>query len=162
MSTGAMSWTKQRTHLLAIFAILFIDVVRSSESAAVYVPCEGGTTRLLELDELVHISDVVMNGVVVSSLTREDEFGTFQSSVSYYYAYKKDRLLYRAGLSSVDVVDFPARPSAESSIFFLIRQPNAALSVYCQSRLSALVKSHETAYSGLFEIVERVREVAAG
>ena len=143
--------------------MLCFEGARSSESTAIYVPCEGGSKRLLELEELIHISDVVMNGVVLTNLITEDEFGTFKASVSYYYAYKNDRLLSRLGLSSIEVVDFPAQTTvSETSLFFLIRQPNADLSLYCMSRLSVLLRSHENVYPTLTHLMEKVKDIAAG
>ena len=148
--------------LLATLILLLLEGIGADNSTAVYVPCEGGSNRLLQLDELVHISDVVMNGVVLTSSITQDKFGTLKAAVSYYFAYKNDSLLSRRGLASVYVVDFQERPSGESSIFFLVREPNMDLSVYCMSTLSEISRSHESVYEGLFEIVERVREVAAG
>ena len=158
----AMSSSSYHLRLLAILALLFLKRIGANDSTAVYVPCKGGSNRLLQLEELVHISDIVVYGVVLSNTITEDEFGTFKASVSYYYAYKNDPLLYRRGLFSVDVLDFPERPSGESSLFFLIRQPNTELSLYCMSTLSELDSSHQTVYDNLFEIVEKVKEVATG
>ena len=162
-----MSPANNHLGLLATLTLLFLDVIGASESttaapANAYVPCEGGSIRLLQLEELVHFSDVVMYGVVLSNTITQDEFGTFRASVSYYYAYKNDPLLYRRGLASVDVMDFPDRPSGENSLFFLIRQPNAELSLYCQATLNELDNSLQTVYNGLYEIIEKVKEVATG
>ena len=146
--------------------LLFLEGIGASDSmaapAAVYVPCEGGSNRLLQLEELVHISDVVMSGVVLSTTITQDEFATFRASISYYFAYKNDPLLYKRGLTSVDVSDFPERPSGDNSLFFLVRQPNAELSLYCKSTLSELDSSLQTVYGGLYEIMEKVKKVATG
>lgn len=168
-----MSPASNHLGLLATLTLLslhcvFLDAISASEPAtvavpaAVYVPCEGGSNRLLQLEELIHISDVVMYGVVLANTITPDEFGTFRASISYYYAYKNDPLLYKLGLSSVDVLDFPKRPSGENSLFFLVRQPNAELSLYCKATLSELDNSLRSEYSGLFEIIEKVKEVATG
>ena len=152
-----------RAKLLATFALLFLQgICAAGDSSAVYVPCDGGSNRLLELDELVHISDVVMNGLVVANTITQDDFGTFTASISYYYAYKNDPLLSKHGLASVNVVDFREHPRAEISLFFLVRQPNAELSVYCMSRISDLSRSHAGVYKGLYYIMERLREVSRG
>lgn len=158
-----MTTAKQHVNLLATFALFFLEgICAAGDSTAVYVPCEGGSVRLLQLDELVHISDVVMNGVVLSNTIKLDDFGTFAASVSYYYAYKNDPLLSRRGLASVNVGDFRERPGGESSLFFLVRQPNTQLSVYCKTTLNELASSHTSVYGGFYEIMERVKEVAAG
>ena len=166
-----MSPANNHLGLLATLTLLFLDVIGAIEitaytlaapTTAVFVPCEGGSNRLLELEELVHISDVVMYGVVLSSTITQDEFGTFRASVSYYYAYKNDPLLFRRFLASVDVTNFPKRPSGENSFFFLVRQPNAELSLYCKATLGDLDSSLQTAYSGLEEILDKVQEVAKG
>jgi hypothetical protein len=161
-----MSPANNHLGLLATLTLLFLDMIGASESptapAAVFVPCEGGSNRLLQLEELVHFSDVVMYGVVLSNTITQDEFGTFRASVSYYYAYKNDPLLYRRGLAAVDVIDFPKRPSGENSLFFLVRQPNAELSLYCKATLGDLDTSLQTVYNGLYEIIEEVQEVAKG
>ena len=52
--------------------------------------------------------------------------------------------------------------SGENSLFFLVRQPNAELSLYCKATLDDLDSSLQTAYSGLYEIIEKVQEVAKG
>lgn len=161
-----MSPSNNHLGLLATLTLLFLEGIGASDStaapAAVYVPCEGGSNRLLQLEELVHFSDVVMYGVVLSNTITQDEFGTFRASISYYYAYKNDSLLYRRGLASVDVSDFPERPSEESSLFFLVRQPNAELSLYCKSTLSELNSSLQTVYDGLYELIKKVKKVATG
>ena len=149
--------------VLATLMLLFLEGIGASdESMAVYVPCKGGSNRLLQLEELIHISDIVMYGVVLSSTITQDEFGTFTASISYYYAYKNDPLLRRRGLSSVNVLDFPERPSGENSLLFLVRQPNTELSLYCMATLSELDSRFQLEYDGLFEIVEKVKEVATG
>ena len=162
-----MSPANNHLGLLATLTILFLDVINGATTVITpvpvpYVPCEGGSNRLLQLEELVHISDVVMSGVVVFKTITQDEFGTFRASVSYYYAYKNDPLLHRRGLSSVDVVDFPKRPSGEYSLFFLVRQPNAELSLYCKATPGELDSSLNTLYGGLHEIIEKMKEVANG
>ena len=162
LTSSAMSTAKQLVFVsLALFCLEGIHVC-SGNSTAVYVPCKGGLNRLLQLEEMIHISDVVVNGVVSTGTIRQDEFGTFSASVSYYFAYKNDRLLARRGLASVNVVNFQERPGGESSFFFLVRQPNTELSLYCMSPLSQLDKSHEAQYSSLYEVVEKVKEIAAG
>ena len=158
-----MTRAKQHAKLLATLALLFLEgICAASDSTAVYVPCDGGSNRLLQLDELVHISDVVMNGFVLANTIRQDDFGTFTASISYYYAYKNDLLLSKNGLASVNVVDFRDHPLAVSSLFFLVRQPNSELSVYCMARMSELSRSHAGVYKGLHNIMERVKEVAKG
>ena len=163
-----MSPANNHLGLLATLTLLFLDVIGAIEitaytlaapTTAAFVPCEGGSNRLLELEELVHISDVVMSGVVLSNTITQDEFGTLRATVSYYFAFKYDPLLYRRGLASVDVTNFPKRPSDENSLFFLVRGPNAELSIYCQATLSNLDSYLE---GGLYEIIEKVKEVATG
>ena len=163
-----MSPANNHLGLLATLTLLFLDVIGAIEitaytlaapTTAAFVPCEGGSNRLLELEELVHISDVVMSGVVLSNTITQDEFGTLRATVSYYFAFKYDPLLYRRGLASVDVTNFPKRPSDENSLFFLVREPNAELSIYCQATLSNLDSYLE---GGLYEIIEKVKEVATG
>lgn len=166
-----MSPANNHLGLLATLTLLFLDVIGAIEitaytsaapTTAAFVPCEGGSNRLLELEELVHISDLVMYGVVLSNTITQDEFGTFRAKVSYYFAYKYDPLLYIRGLAGVDVTNFPKRPSGENSFFFLVREPNAELSIYCQATLGNLDRSLEGVYSGLHEIIEKLKEVAAG
>lgn len=158
-----MTRTKQHAKLLATLALLFLEgICVAGDIVAVSVPCDGGSNRLLQLDELVHISDVVMSGFVVANTITQDDFGTFTASISYYFAYKNDPLLSKHGLASVNVVDFREHPRAESSLFFLVRQPNSELSVYCMARMSELSRSLSGDYKGLFYIMERVREVARG
>lgn len=148
--------------LLLILALLCMEGTYAGNSTAVYVPCEGGSNRLLQLEELIHISDVVMYGLVSTETISQDEFGTFSASVSYYFAYKRDRLLARRGLATVNVVNFPERPGGESSFFFLVRQPNTELSLYCMSTLGALDRTHETQYTDLFVLVEDLKTIATG
>ena len=158
-----MTRAKQHAKLLVTLALLFFEgICADSNSTAVYVPCDGGFNRLLQLDELVHISDVVMNAFVLTDTIRQDDFGTFTASVSYYYAYKNDPLLSRRGMSTIKVIDFREPPRDESSLFFLVRQPNAELSVYCMVRMNELSRSHATVHMGLKDVMDLVMEVAKG
>ena len=158
-----MTKVKQHAKLLATIALLLLEgICAAGDSTAVYVPCDGGSNRLLQLDELVHISDVVIAGFVLAYTIRQDDFGTFTASISYYYAYKNDPLLSKHGLASVNVVDFREHPRVETSLFFLVRQPNSELSVYCMASMNELSRSHAGVYKNLYYIMERVREVARG
>ena len=126
------------------------------ESTHAYVPCISRTDMNLTLDDMIHMSDVVLSGRILSSSALTGDFGTNKAQVSYYYAYKSDNLLRRRALGHVQVENFSFLPrSGRSGLFFLVREPSFHLALYCMADLRGLSQLHDLA-----RVLEHINEVS--
>lgn len=107
------------------------------------------------LDDMIHISDVVLTGRTGTAVT--GDYGTNKVHVSYYYSYKSDNLLLKRALGNIQVENFPFLPSPGSSaLFFLVREPSFQLALYCMAPLRDLAQQRD-----LSAVLDHVREVAS-
>ncbi len=121
-----------------ILAVLLLRSIGANEQP---LQCYRGNNYNETLDNTIHLSDVVLAGRIIS--LKEGEFETHSAVVSYYYAYKSDGLLRSRAISRVKVSNFAfaEKPPAvgELGMFFLFREPNMQLSLFCMSLINMLV-----------------------
>lgn len=109
----------------------------------------------LSLDDTIHLSDVVLSGRIVA--VAKGEFDTHTAVVSYYYSYKNDGLLPRRLFWSTSVTNFsPAPQLGQLGMFFLFREPNMQLALFCTTPIEMFLQSTEGSYQ---EIVDHINEV---
>ena len=136
--------------------MLFLHGIRGTMQNESF-PCSMGNNFNETLNNTIHLSDVVMAGRIIS--VKEGEFGTFSAVVSYFYAYKSDQYLQRRALWRAEVTNFITRPAAgQLGIFFLFRQPNLELSLFCVTLSSLLKEVYEEDYE---EIIDSINALGA-
>ena len=124
------------------------------------MPCVSNSLEL-SLDNAIHISDVVLTGLVTEM--HEGDWGTHTAAITYYYAYKSDRFLLRLGFGRINVKNFQSAVAVgEGALFFLTREPSKDLALLCMAPLSALSAPREMGFSSMYEVLERIRTVGEG
>ena len=96
--------------------------------------------------------------------SRPGEFGTYTARVSYSYAYKHDGQLSRPSWTSIDIVNFPFDPTKPqydggNAVFFLIRQQNTDLALYCMSSLKALRSNYDDRFAHVSNLLSNIRKI---
>lgn len=126
------------------------------------LPCYRGDNYNETLDNTIHLSDVVLAGRIVS--VEKGEFGTHSATVSYYYSYKSDGLLRRIVLWRTEVTNFvPAPQVGMLGIFFLFREPNMQLSLFCMASIPTLVEySQGMSYEAILGHISEVGASKSG
>ena len=123
---------------LAIVCVCWLLLLQGIKTKSNPLPCYRGDNSNATLDGTVHLSDVVLAGRIVS--VENDEFDTHSAVISYYYSYKSDGLLQRRALWRVKVYNFvPAPEVGQLGMFFLFREPNMQLSLFCMTQISTLM-----------------------
>lgn len=104
-------------------------------------------------------ADIVLLGHVFSS--KPGEFGLYIATVSYSYAYKHDRQLARYSWTKTDVIfPFnPTEPEYENAVFFLIRQQNMDLALYCMTSLEILQSDNADRFGRVGDVVSHIRKI---
>lgn len=147
-------------HLTIPFSILLL-LLQQGTGANIFnaaVPCYLGDNGNATLEQTIHLSDVVLAGRIWSE--EEGKFGTHNAVISYYIAYKRDRLLRRVALSRTRVINFPEAPDVgQLGLYFLFRDPSLQLALFCMTSLSAMKEY----YAGLSSeaIIKHIVDVIA-
>ena len=82
------------------------------------------------LENLIHLSDVVLPGLIGSA--GSGEYGTYSARIYYTYLYKNDGLMAREFFGVTTVKNFMVAPrTGQASIFFLLREPSMRLALFC-------------------------------
>ncbi len=107
------------------------------------------------------LADIVLQGHILSS--RQGEFGLYIATVSYTYAYKHDGQLARSSWTRTDVINFPFDPTkpeySGNTVFFLIRQQNMDLSLYCMSSLKTLRNINADRFAEVRYVSSHIRKI---
>lgn len=112
------------------------------------------------------LTDVVVSGNVVSSSA--GDFSTKSAKVSFYYAYKHDGQLQRLGFDTLMVTNFNFDPMETDHIgsymyiFFLVREGNAGLSLFCMSPLAEIWTTNMNRFTSVMRLLFYIRDVGSG
>lgn len=91
------------------------------------------------------------------------EFGLYTATVSYSYAYKHDNQLVRFSWTKTDIINFPFDPTQSeydgSAVFFLIRQQNMDLALYCMSSLKTLRSKNVNRFPTVSSLLVHIRKI---
>ena len=126
--------TSARPSLVAAVSLLLLGAcIRQTDS----MKC-GARGSELQLDDAIHLSDVVVSGKIMS-VTGANE-GAREASIAFYYAYKRDPYLHRRAFSTLrTLAGFDPQEHLDGTgFFFLTREPSGMLAVQCVSTLSGL------------------------
>ena len=104
--------------------------------------CLMGNNSNETLKNTIHLSDVVLAGRIIK--VNEGEFGTYSAVLSYYYSYKSDSFLQLRAYGSAKVINFATSPTiGQFGNFFLFREPNMQLSLFCMSLTNPANEDYE-------------------
>lgn len=138
-------------HLKIFCAVLILQGIGAN-----ILPCYSGDNNNATLDNTIHLSDVVLVGRIVS--LEEGEFGTHSAVISYYNTYKSDGLLLRVVLWRTKVTNFVPAPSlGQLGTFFLTREPNMQLALFCMTSIPMLMEYNpKVSYKATIEHIKEV------